>query len=262
MTTLRRVAAFLSAIALVPLVAVVAPPLAVAAPARPGKPGAKPKAQIHHAARPPVGPLPFLPTIARVTVDGSGERILVTEDVRLPRGEWNGGDLDFYVAFGAPAAPLAVDVHLYSPTGEETTASLTRSPTCPRSVHPLLGPRDMSGVIAHVPAAAFMRATTGGEAILRVRTVLAPIRPDGNGGREAPVRLGDADDGPIAVERIGLGPGLGAVNDASAHLCGEDADPYPLALGTPRVRLRYPRPEAPWLARRAASDNLCIRWVR
>ncbi len=207
-------------------------------------------------------PLPFLPTVARVSVDAAGDRLLVTEDVRMPRGEWTGGDLDLFVAYGAPATPVALDAQLYAPNGDLTKLTLMTSPRAPVYTHPLLGPRDMSGVIVHVPAAAFRSATTIGDAVLRVRSVLSPQRPDGAGGREVLVRLGNADGEPIALERVELGPSLGSLRAASAHLCGQEADPYPLAIRQEGQRLPtgYPRPQAPWLASRRPTDSLCIRW--
>jgi hypothetical protein len=94
-----------------------------------------------------------------------------------------------------------------------------------------------------------------------VRSVLSPLRPDGAGGREVLVRLGNADGEPIAIERVELGTSLGPVRAASAHLCGQDADPYPLAVTQPRLPIAYPRPQAPWLASRRSTDSLCIRWA-
>jgi hypothetical protein len=244
--------------------------LALAAPAPKGKPAPHPVAHPKTPPaprlppRPPVGPLPFLPTVARVSVDAAGDRLLVTEDVRMPRGEWTGGDLDLFVAYGAPATPVALDAQLYAPNGELTKLTLVTSPRAPVYTHPLLGPRDMSGVIVHVPAAAFRSATTIGDAVLRVRSVLSPQRPDGAGGREVLVRLGNADGEPIALERVELGPSLGSLRTASAHLCGQEADPYPLAIrqdGQSRLPITYPRPQAPWLASRHPSDSLCIRWL-
>ena len=254
--------------------ALLAPPLATvarvasAAPLAKGKPGlhgwhSPPAARLPP--RPPVGPLPFLPTVARVSVDLAGDRLLLTEDVRLPRGEWTGGDLDFFVAYGAPGTPVAIDAQLYAPNGDVTKLTVQPSPRATQWTHPLLGPRDMSGVILHVSANAFRGATSIGDAILRVRSVLSPARPDGGGGHEVLVRLGNADGEPIAVERIELGTALGPLRTATAHLCGQEADPYPLALtqpGQPRPRIQYPRPQAPWLASRRPTDSLCLRWVR
>jgi hypothetical protein len=214
--------------------------------------------------RPPVGPLPFLPTVARVSVDAAGDRLLLTEDVRLPRGEWTGGDLDFFVAYGAPGTPLAIDAQLYAPNGTVSKVVTQTSPRATPWTHALLGPRDMSGVILHVPASAFREATSVGDAILRVRSVISPARPDGGGGHEVLVRLGNADGEPIAVERIELGSTLGPLRAATAHLCGQEADPYPLAVsqaGQPRPRAQYPLPQAPWLASRRPTDSLCVRWV-
>src|SRR5581483_5735357 len=78
-------------------------------PAHAGGHGAVPAA---HAAVHPAPPLPMLPTVARVRVEAGRDRVVVVEEVNLPRGEWQSGSIDLYVAFGAPGTPGAVDAHL------------------------------------------------------------------------------------------------------------------------------------------------------
>src|SRR5580693_3798520 len=65
----------------------------------------------HAPARPPE-PLPMLPSVARVRVEAACDRLLVMEDVNLPRGDWVSGGLDLYVAFGAPGVPIAMDAQI------------------------------------------------------------------------------------------------------------------------------------------------------
>jgi hypothetical protein len=79
------------------------------------------------------------------------------------------------------------------------------------------------------------------------------------------IRLGAVDGEPLGLERVELGAGLGTLSDASVHLCGADADPYPLAFSVAaptRLPVVYPRAVAANLASRHASDNLCIDWTK
>jgi hypothetical protein len=54
----------------------------------------------------------MLPSIARVRVEAARDRVVVLEEVNLPRGDWQSGGLDLFVAFGAPGTPVAVDAKL------------------------------------------------------------------------------------------------------------------------------------------------------
>ena len=83
--------------------------LTIAADAR-GAPPAK--AAPHPPPAVPLAPLPMLPSIARVKVEVLKSQLVVVHEVNLPRGEWKSEALDFYVAFGAPGAPRAVDAQL------------------------------------------------------------------------------------------------------------------------------------------------------
>ena len=60
------------------------------------------------AAARPVGPLPLLPSVSRVKIRVEKDSVVVTHVVALPRGEWKSGDLDLYVAHGAPGVPIAI----------------------------------------------------------------------------------------------------------------------------------------------------------
>ena len=230
----------------------------------------------------PVTPLPFLPSIPRVRVEVSGDRAVITEEVNLPRGDWRFGDLDFYVAFGAPGAPEAFDAHLLpvgdrelepreGDTGEKLTTE--RASHRPATAHALLGPPSMAGMLVHVSEAAFRRATAdGGMAALRLRA-LVPLPPnDPVRGRDVLVRLGASEQGsmPLTLGRVQVAPldKTLTVTRAEAHLCGADADPWPLAVAVlPKPLEPAPAsgtpPIAPVLALRHPSDDLCIRvWSR
>jgi hypothetical protein len=214
---------------------------------------------------PPV-PLPFLPSVARVRVELVEERVLVLEEVLLPRGDWRGGDLDLYVAFGAPGAPQAFDARLLPVADgalapEEDDAgervALDRAPRRPKDARLLLGRERMAGAVLHLKEAAFRRALKpGGMAALRVRSLLPMPATDASGAREIVVRLGTNGNVPLTLGRLQLS---GAVR-AEAHLCGPEADPYPLAIAvTPRAPpSSAPLPIAPVLAARRASDDLCV----
>src|SRR5260370_8493405 len=54
---------------------------------------------------------PMLPSVARVRVEVGRDRIVLQEEVNLPRGDWRYGGLDVYAAFSAPGPPIAVDAH-------------------------------------------------------------------------------------------------------------------------------------------------------
>ena len=60
----------------------------------------------------PRAPLPMLPSVARVRVEVARERVVVEEEVALPRGAWSSGGLDLHAAFGAPGTPTAVDAQI------------------------------------------------------------------------------------------------------------------------------------------------------
>ncbi len=223
-------------------------------------------------------PLGALPSIARVRIGVAADHVVVTEDVDLPRGDWHAGSLAFYVAFGGPGAPEAFDARLLAvPDGALEPADsdageklvIERVPRRPAEVQALLGPEEMAGVVVHVPEAVYRHALEpGGMAVLRLRTLLALPDEDARTGHDVLVRLGQARTTPLTlgyvqVASIENGP---AVTRAEAHLCGEDADPWPLAVAIER-RSRPPptlsgsqAPVAPVLAVRHPTDDLCVRF--
>ena len=226
---------------------------------------------------PPLPPLPSLPSVSRVRVEVAPDRVLVLEDVALPRGDWRGGDLDLYVAFGAPGAPRAFDARLLpvpdgalepDPAEAGEPVPVDRAPRRPATAHALLGRPQMAGAVLHVKEAAFRRAVTpGGMAVVRVRALLDAPPEDPERGRELVVRLGVAAGQPLTLGRLQLAA-MGTrtrITRAEAHLCGAEADPYPLAIAvTPRVAAPpAPAPEAPVapvLAVRHVGDDLCVRF--
>jgi hypothetical protein len=246
-----------------------APPKPAPRPAGPAKPAA-PSA--------PLAPLPLLPSIPRVKVDVLKGQLVVVEEVNLPRGEWKGEGLDFYVAFGAPGAPRAIDARLVAvgdgalePEDDDAGEPLVvdRAPRRPSSAHPLIGRETMAGVVVHVKREALTRALEPGNmAALRVRTALDLPEEDSLGARGVVVRLGSSRGTPLTLGRITLSAKAGAPNPsrAEARLCGPDADANPLAVtlqpkpALPVAPAPATPPIAPVLAVRHASDDLCIRF--
>jgi hypothetical protein len=216
-----------------------------------------------------------LPSIPRVRIELGTDHIVAIEEVNLPRGDWRGGELAFYVAFGAPGAPEAFDAHLLSvPDGAleplETEAgeklATDAAPRRPAGVRDLIGPEEMAGVVVHVPDAMFRRAVAaGGMAALRLRTLLKLPAGNARSGRDVLVRLGHARTTPLTLGRIevaSVDSGL-QVAHAEAHLCGQSADPWPLAVATAGRAPVLPgsqAPIAPVLAVRHPDDDLCVRF--
>ena len=259
-----------------------APPAPRPAPAHPsGKPPAPAT---------PLAPLAMLPSIPRVKVEVRKTQLVVVEEVNLPRGEWRNESLDFYVAFGAPGAPRAIDARLVAvadgalePEDEEAGEALVveRTPHRPSSAHPLLGKDSMAGVVVHVKREALAKALAPGNmAALRVRTALDLPEEDNLGARGVVVRLGASRGTPLTLGRLTVAAKAGAPAPvrAEAHLCGGEADATPLAIAivprpvSPPLPLANALPPsssapsssapaiAPVLAVRHASDDLCIRF--
>ena len=228
----------------------------------------------------PLAPLPMLPSVPRVKLDILKTQLVVVEEVNLPRGEWKNEALDFYVAFGAPGMPRAVDARLVAVADgalepEDADAgevlAVERMPHRPSSAHALLGKDSMAGVVVHVKRDSLAKAfTPGNMAALRLRTALDLPEEDSGGARGVVVRLGSSRGTPLTLGRLVVAAkgGAPAPARAEAHLCGSEADPTPLAVAIlPRPALALlgsaaPSPPAiaPVLAVRHASDDVCIRF--
>lgn len=277
MKSARRAVCAVAVAALPALATLSGGPLRVAAAAPPSAP---PKAPGHASAHAPpiaaLSPLPMLPSIPRVRVDVLDRKLVVVEEVNLPRGEWKTEALDFYVAFGAPGAPRAIDAQLVAvgdgalePDDADPGEALTvdRAPRRPPNAHPLLGRDTMAGVVVHVKREALARALTAGNmAALRIRSALDLPEEDAAGGRGVVVRLGASRGTPLTLGRVLLvaKPGALSASRAEARLCGPDADPNLLAIAVVPKPPPPPPPAtpliAPVLAVRHASDDLCIRF--
>ena len=228
--------------------------------------------------RPPARPFPAPPTLPLVRLEVARDHLLIVQDVLLRRGEWTSGDLDAFVAFGAPGIPRAIDARLYSATeGADDDAGdgpafepigLERAFRRPGNARLLLGSGAMAGAVLHIHEAAFRRASAAtGIARVRVRTLVDLPLPDLKTGREIVVRLGAHEGEPYAlgtIEIVSQDP-RSAVLRAEAHLCGQDADTWPLAVDvrprpSPSGVASQPDPVAPVLSVRHAGDDLCVRF--
>jgi hypothetical protein len=228
----------------------------------------------------PAPPLPMLPRVGRVRVEAARDRVVVVEDVVLPRGDWESGGLDLYVAFGAPGTPIAIDARLVTPPAggldahpEEAGDQVVLEPSPHRNAGAqlLLGKPQMAGVVAHVKETQLRRVYAAGEvAVLRLRSLLVAPAADATGARDVVVRLGVPGGLPITLGRIqvaSLEP-QPWIARAEAALCGPEASPLPLSVSlsgkapgkAADATAPPPATIAPEFALRHASDDLCIRW--
>jgi hypothetical protein len=223
----------------------------------------------------------MLPSVARVRVEAARDRVVVVEEVNLPRGDWRSGGLDLYVAFGAPGPPVAIDARLVAvppdslesrldDAGDAVTVEQAIRRTGAAQL--LLGRPHMAGVVAHVRETDLRRLYATNELVaLRIRSLLSPPAADPHGARDVVVRLGIAGDLPLTLGHVQVASleGRQWITRAEAVLCGPEAEALPLAIsvvpkaadanvataGGPALA-----PIAPVLAVRHASDDLCIRW--
>lgn len=224
----------------------------------------------------PAPPLPMLPSVSRVRVEAARDRVVVLEEVALPRGDWRSGGLDLYASFGEPGTPIAVDARLV-PVPEGQLESRIEDAGDPVTVEPavrrlpssqlLLGRPNMAGVVIHVKDAELRAAYARGDrAALRVRSLLAPPAADATGARDVVVRLGIDGGLPLALAKVQVvsAEPLPWITRAEAALCGPDADRHPLSvalLPKPAVPpAASPLTVAPSLATRHPADDLCVRW--
>jgi hypothetical protein len=236
-----------------------------------GQRGPAPRPAIHYVR--PAPPMPFLPSIARVRVAVGADDIVVTHEVNLPRGDYRSGNLRFFIAFGAPGIPRAIETTLVpvadgalepEPHATGVPLDYERAIRALASDYALLGPEQMAGIVIKVSESAFKSATTSGlMATLRVRTQLAKPPADDSGARSLVIRLGAVkDQGPLTLLRVDVNA-TKAPAAASATLCDADNNGPSLSVITSPPPTS-PAPDnriAPVLAVRNARDNLCVRWV-
>jgi hypothetical protein len=218
----------------------------------------------------------MLPSIARVRVEAARDHVVVLEEVNLPRGDWQSGGLELFVAFGAPGAPIALDARLAAvPIGTAEARADDPGDTVPVEPVPrhlpssqlLLGRPTMAGVVVHLRDAQLRHAYALTDTLaLRIRSLLAPPAADASGARDVVVRLGFAAGQPIALEKVQVVSAEAKpwITRAEATLCGPEADPWPLSLTLTPHPADAPalaaRTILPAMAVRHASDDLCVRW--
>jgi hypothetical protein len=218
----------------------------------------------------------MLPSVARVRIETGRDRLLVYEDVSIPRGQWQSGALDLFVAFGAPGTPVAIDARL-APAQRSSDGTIVEgagqaeavelAPRAPPTVNLLLGTRRMAGVIVHLREGDLHRAFQGGDlAILRVRTLLSAPSSDPSGARDVVVRLGAPQGAPITIDAIEVASvdRDRPIAHVEARLCGPESDTRQLTVvGRPVSLEASPSeaaPVAPSQAVRHVGDDLCVRW--
>jgi hypothetical protein len=230
----------------------------------------------------PAPPLPMLPSVARVCVEAGRERVVIIEDVNLPRGDWQSGGLDLYVAFGAPGTPIAMDARLIAPVraetghaeaesnGDEAEERIATETSAERGpgIQPLLGSPQMAGLVLHIQEMQLRHAyAMTDRVVVRIRSLLHAPRADATGARDVVVRLGVATGLAMTLGRIqvvSLEPPPW-ITKAEAILCGPEANRQALSVTlTPRPPGRPDDARdhtiPPPLAVRHPSDDMCIRW--
>ena len=221
--------------------------------------------------------LPSLPSVARIRFDVAADHVVILEEVNLPKGEWAGGDMNLFVAFGAPGLPLALDASIVpladgaiesNPKDAGEPITFDRAPKRPANASLLLGSPQMAGVVLRVKEAAFKKAVSPGKmAAIRLRSVVPLPAVDAQLGRELVVRLGIAGGPPLTLGRMQLAFDGVPIKRVEAHFCGPDADDYPLSIAvTPKLPPSDLPPDgdarapaAPVLSVRHPSDDLCVR---
>ncbi len=224
----------------------------------------------------PAPPLPMLPSVARVRIETGRDRLLVYEDVSIPRGQWQSGALDLFVAFGAPGTPVAIDARL-APAQRSSDGTIVEgagqaeavelAPRAPPTVNLLLGTRRMAGVIVHLREGDLHRAFQGEtprscacarSCPLRAPTPRVPAMSSCDSGlRRARRSRFDA----IEVASVDCDRPIAHVE---ARLCGPESDTRQLTVvGWPVSLEASPSeaaPVAPSQAVRHVGDDLCVRW--
>ncbi|MEO8796256.1 MAG: hypothetical protein ABI551_00090 [Polyangiaceae bacterium] len=225
--------------------------------------------------------LPSLPNVARIRFDVAADHVVVLEEVNLPKGEWAGGDMNLFVAFGAPGLPLALDASIVAladgaiesnPKDAGEPLAFDRAPKRPSNASLLLGSPQMAGVVLRLKEASFKKAVSLGKmAAIRIRSVIALPAVDAQDGRELVVRLGIVGGPPLTLGRLQLAFDGVPLKRVEAHFCGPDADDYPLSIAvTPKLATSSAQPAlpsdgdvrppaAPVLSVRHPSDDLCVR---
>ncbi len=217
----------------------------------------------------PSAPIPALPVVTHIRIYAGKDATVGTQEITIARGDFASGDVDAFVAFGGPGVPRAFDVHLLAaesfgpdPVDAGEVVLTERAARRPTTAKLLLGRESSAGEVLHLREASLRRAfAKSGYAGVRVRSLLGPIAAEPGAGREVLVRLGSFAGVPLTLSKLEVTAldGKPLTAPTEAHLCGAEADPYPIWVQQGPAPLAYPRPTAPWLVTRHATDDLCVR---
>jgi hypothetical protein len=188
---------------------------------------------------------------------------LITTDVTFTRGDWRGGELEVFVAYGAPGVPTAFDAHLLAlepgrllPPEDARGQGLgaRHAQRRPPGASHWIGPPSSAGQLVRLPGAALELALgPSGLGALRLREVHA-FRPAEGGRRSLLVRVSRPGGGPMPVGALTVrGEGV-TLDDVSAARCPAGADEPLVVSGRQHPQGARPPPRAP----RGADDELCV----
>ena len=194
----------------------------------------------------PAPPLPMMPGVARVRVEAARDHVRPPRGgLALPRGTGSPGGWTFFVAFGAPGTPPAVDPARLVAVPVGATEARSDDPGEPVVVEPavrhlpsaqlLLGRPSMAGVVVRVKDLQLRHGYALSDLLLlRVRS-LAAAAGDGRRGharrRRPPRHRGARRRSRWAKCRSCRSSRSPGSLRAEASLCGPDADPWPLSRG-------------------------------
>jgi hypothetical protein len=219
---------------------------------------------------PALDDLPRVLEISHVDVLASEDAALVTTDLLLARGAWNGAGFDVYVAYGAPGLPEAFEARVLPlptwgvlplQTAVGDVLATAHAHEAPSHAAFSLGRARVAGQLVHVGEEALKKAFGDGDrAFVRLRAVYrfvgtTRLVPSVLVRLDTP-RLGPLPLGAVTIRTEG-GSALGNGAATVAALCGLEKASVPMRIAQ--------SPEesatglvAPSLVKRTAGDDLCI----
>lgn len=263
--------AYCVVLALLGLAAVGAPasaeaPKKPAATAKSRKTPSKRPSKTNKPADPPRKPPSKLPApieIDRIHVEVAEDRVLVTSEIALGKGDWAGEDLRAHVAYGAPGMPLAFEAHLCPPRPEQGEPECQPLPnefarSAPSDAAFVIGPAKMAGQTIELESQKLADLfAQHSHAMLRLRQLRPMPIASASGHREILIRLGAMRGRPYRLGSIEIaGQGI-AIADADARLCGPDVTPTELSLVRGGAASKGVPPR---ILERAGNEDLCLRF--
>lgn len=213
--------------------------------------------------RKPPSKLPGPIEIDRIHVEVAEDRVLVTSEIALDKGEWDGEDLRAHVAYGAPGVPLAFEAHLCGPRpeqGEPACLPLAHefARSAPSDAAFVIGPAKMAGQVVELEGQKL--ATLFAQhprVVLRLRQLRPMPIAGASGHREILVRLGTLRGKPYRIGSVEVVGKEVVMADADARLCGLDVTPTELSLLRGGVASKGVPPR---LLERVGNEDLCLRF--